>query len=380
MVSDGSTVRTSLVMISPTVLIGRPRERFVAPSDDDQLESSSQTKRVACSRGERNTAGDVDKGVEELGQLRADAGVDELTALVEAHERLGNEHLRLLQHVGAGELESGAELLLGAGGAPAAGRGAHDRDRLACQRRAERRARGPVDRVLEHARNAAVVLGRGDQERVGFSDRLLETDDGLGIAGCLDVVVVERQRADLVVDELDAFGHQLARRPQERAVVRALPEAAGDPEDSHQTCFVAETPAVISTVVVPQSNEPSTSSTIRSSPALPVPWARTRPWSSTSKGCSLTKSRPRTAKRSSPTGSRDVDSKRISGCLAASRKSGEIRCASRCSLSVRRLSTRITPSNDGRPSPRIRPSKSVKRPLTVLMRSLVSVTWKPIVV
>ena len=85
-------------------------------------------------------------------------------------------------------------------------------------------------------------------------------------------------------------------------------------------------------------------------------------------------------KRSPSSGSTDVVSKRISGCLAASRKSGEIRCASRCSLSVRRDSTWIVPASDGCSPPWIRPSNCVKRPLIELKRSLVSVTWKPIVV
>jgi hypothetical protein len=40
----------------------------------------------------------------------------------------------------------------------------------------------------------------------------------------------------------------------------------------------------------------------------------------------------------------------------------------------------VVPARDGCSPPWIRPSNAVKRPLTELKRSLVSVTWKPIVV
>jgi hypothetical protein len=105
--------------------------------------------------------------------------------LVEAEIRLGDEHLGLLEHERPRKLKCVPQLLLGARRAGEAGRGAHDGHGLACEWRRERRAGGPVDCVLQHAGKAPVVLRSGDHERICATNRVLELDDGDGVAGSL---------------------------------------------------------------------------------------------------------------------------------------------------------------------------------------------------
>ena len=50
-------------------------------------------------------------------------------------------------------------------------RSRHDRDRLVRHDRGEGGARRPVERVLQHAGNAVVELGRAEHEPVAFGDR-----------------------------------------------------------------------------------------------------------------------------------------------------------------------------------------------------------------
>jgi hypothetical protein len=153
--------------------------------------------------------------------------------LVEAEIRLGDEHLGQLDHERPRKLERVSQLLLGARRAGEAGRGARDGHGLACEWRRERRARCPVDRVLEHAGKAPVVLRSGDHERICATNRVLELDDGDGIAGGLEVAVVERQTAQVVLLEDHAGGRQLGHGTQQASVVGAFPEAAGDSQKPH---------------------------------------------------------------------------------------------------------------------------------------------------
>ena len=82
---------------------------------------------------------------------------------------------------------------------------------------ARRGTRDPVDRVLEHGRDRAVVLGRGDQEPVALAEELLEPLPGRRHAVLLlQVLVEERQREVAQVDDLD-IGPGLARRPRRPA-------------------------------------------------------------------------------------------------------------------------------------------------------------------
>ena len=95
---------------------------------------------------------------------------------------------------------------------------------------------------------------------------------GLGIADRFDVVVVER---DLPRSKISSRTPAERARggPQEGSVVRALPQAAGDPEDSGHW-RIAVMSAVISTRVGPHSRLPWTRRSVFSTPSAstPVPW------------------------------------------------------------------------------------------------------------
>ena len=109
------------------------------------------------------------------------------------------------------------------------------------------RARGPVERVLERARDRRVVLGRRDQDGVGRArPRRAERRDGRRRRLDVVVLVVRRHVAQPVPElELVARAEQLRRGPQEHGVVRVAAEAAGDGEDPHRyAAFTSERSAL----------------------------------------------------------------------------------------------------------------------------------------
>src|SRR5262249_5910713 len=110
-----------------------------------------------------------------------------------------------------------------------------DGDRLAVPRAVAVGARGAVDGVLQHARQAVVVLGGREEDRVGGADLLLELDD-LRRRVLFVVLIEERQPGDVVKLELRACGAKFARRAQRGLVVRVLAQAARDAEDRDLLC------------------------------------------------------------------------------------------------------------------------------------------------
>ena len=85
-----------------------------------------------------------------------------------AVERLGrHRQLQILDHPRAGDAERLARLVVRPHAAVLAQRRADDRQRLVLQRAVAERPRQPVDGVLQHAGDAAVVLRGDDQRGVG---------------------------------------------------------------------------------------------------------------------------------------------------------------------------------------------------------------------
>jgi len=72
---------------------------------------------------------------------------------------------------------------------------AYDRRRFLREDRGITGPRSPVDRVLEHAGNAVVVLGRDVEDPVRGGYRRLQPRNGLGLRVAVHVGVVERQIA-----------------------------------------------------------------------------------------------------------------------------------------------------------------------------------------
>jgi len=122
--------------------------------------------------------------------------------------------------------------------AASARRRAHDGDGHFFQRRLEGRAARPVDGVFEGARDAVVVLRRGDEQPVGPSDRFFEAAHRLGERGVgagvrVAARVVKRDRGE-ALEQLDvqaSLGREVpGGGSEERAVVGAAPQAAGHAE------------------------------------------------------------------------------------------------------------------------------------------------------
>jgi hypothetical protein len=93
------------------------------------------------------------------------------------------------------------------------------------------RPRADVDRVLQHSRDRAVVLGRDEEDGVGGRDLLLECDRRRRRVGVV-VLVVEGQLADLDDLERERRRRHGDQRLGELAVERALAKAADDDRDA----------------------------------------------------------------------------------------------------------------------------------------------------
>jgi len=95
-------------------------------------------------------------------------------------------------------------------------------------------ARRPVDRVLQAAGHRAVVLGRGEEDRVRRAPVLPEPADALRKVAVLEILVVYRQVADPFPQlDLDAGRSQPRRLAHELRVVRLGAKAAGNGQDPH---------------------------------------------------------------------------------------------------------------------------------------------------
>ena len=118
------------------------------------------------------------------------------------------------------EGERAAQVAAGLRGGERRRAGADHGRRDARQRRGAVRPRGPVERVLEGARDAEVVLRRRDQEGVGIDDR--RPQPITAVAGIdLEILVVGGHVGEPVPDhELDVVRRVLLREAQEQAVVR----------------------------------------------------------------------------------------------------------------------------------------------------------------
>ena len=97
------------------------------------------------------------------------------------------------------------------------------------------RPRGPVDGVLQHAGNRVVVLGRGEQQRVGRFDRLAPSLDRRSQAPARRPRRTAGSPSGRRTRTNSASGgSSCCRRPQQALVVRVTAQRAGDAENSHR--------------------------------------------------------------------------------------------------------------------------------------------------
>src|SRR5262249_13007646 len=143
-------------------------------------------------------------------ELFEDFSVEEASFGVEPLVRTGDGNLRP-DDPGACDAEDPLQVLLGPERAEPARARADDGNRLVAEYSLQPGARRPVDRVLEPARDRAVVLGRREEDRGGRCPVLAQAAYRIGRVG-LEVLVIERQLADSPPElELDAVGRGLER-------------------------------------------------------------------------------------------------------------------------------------------------------------------------
>ncbi len=103
---------------------------------------------------------------------------------------------------------------------------------LVGQHRLEGRARGPVDRVFEDARDAVVELRRAQHEPVGLGDVGEQFLDDRRPLVALEILVVGRDRREIVDLQLGAAGEFLPQGLQHRVRIGAGAQAAGHPDEA----------------------------------------------------------------------------------------------------------------------------------------------------
>ena len=123
--------------------------------------------------------------------------------------------------------EHRAQMLLGDGRRDGAAGGADDGGGLARPGGLAPRPRAPVDGVLEHGRNRAVVLGGDEQQGVGASTSALKRATGAGTGCSLSWLYIGRSS---ICDEfgLEGVGPELDQRLRQSAVDRFAPVRADD--------------------------------------------------------------------------------------------------------------------------------------------------------
>jgi len=124
--------------------------------------------------------------------------VHKATVGVERLVRTADEDLRLQERVRVGEYKCLSQLRLTARGSRNTRRGSHQRRDFAIQGAVARRSGQPVDRVLQHAWHAVVVLRRGDQQPIRPPNGVAKLHHARGGTSRLDIGVLQRDPVQLV--------------------------------------------------------------------------------------------------------------------------------------------------------------------------------------
>src|SRR3954462_14634296 len=185
--------------------------------------------------------------VQQLGQYADDQGMRaaRLELLAVADDLVRHRHRQLaVEHPGADRAEHLAELRLSPDRPEHARARADHRYGLALQRGVGKRARDPVERVLQVPRDRVVVLGRGEDDGVGGGDVLLQPLDRAGLRLVLVLVVGRDVLQALVELELDSGRQQRRSRPEELGVVGVPAQAAGYAENPHDYAFASSSSTI----------------------------------------------------------------------------------------------------------------------------------------
>ncbi len=124
--------------------------------------------------------------------------VHEPTLGIELLVRTSDENLRLQERVRVREYKCLPQLRLAARGSGHAGRGSHHSGDFTVQCAVARWPGQPVDRVLQHAWNAVVVFGSGDQQAVRLPNGIAKLHHARRGASSFYIAVVQRDSVQLV--------------------------------------------------------------------------------------------------------------------------------------------------------------------------------------
>ena len=124
-----------------------------------------------------------------------------------------DEHFGLVDGETVHEDQHLTQVVLHAGRPHGTGRHPHDGDRFFIERRL-RWARDPVEHVLQHRRDGEVVLGCGNQHRIGGTNLCFQCRHCLGLTLGMNVPVVHRDLRDVRDVNLHPFRGEFLRRAQ----------------------------------------------------------------------------------------------------------------------------------------------------------------------
>lgn len=175
--------------------------------------------------------------VDEALQERTRVVTDDAAFVVDTGRIVLDEHFRLREHLHVEIREHVAQVLLRERRADRARRRAEHRARLARPRVVPPRARAPVERVLQHAGNRAVVFGRDEQQRVGRFDRLFETLRDFRKIRVV-ILTIERQLADLDELEREIGGRERNHGVRQCAIPRTATQTADDDRNAMRHGFL----------------------------------------------------------------------------------------------------------------------------------------------
>ena len=137
------------------------------------------------------------------------------------------------QHrVGIGERESLPQLRLRACCAGHPWRSTYNSAWLAVQRAVGGRPRQPIDRILQHPGHAVVVLGRGNQDRIGLHHSNAKLVNGGRSGRRFHISVVKRDSRKVVRDDRERHRREFDRSVKQRAIERTCSQAPHYPNDA----------------------------------------------------------------------------------------------------------------------------------------------------
>ena len=116
------------------------------------------------------------------------------------------------------------------GTADRAGRGGQHEHRLAGQLGLRIGARGPIERILDHAGHAMIIFGRGNDNAVRFANGGTQSGDRGRRRVGIQILIIKRQIIEREDAQLRLFAECIVQRLEDLCVEGVTAQAAGDAE------------------------------------------------------------------------------------------------------------------------------------------------------